>query len=91
MQSIEVPMTVNEWHKLGVVVESASLNMMISLAESDVKEHLENQGRVSMESLIENLSYPRLVVVMSLGALVRDGLVRVIKSGDSILLEEAAS
>ena len=87
MEPIPASITNEEWNKIGAVADHASMNMLVSLVESDVMEYIENKRSVSLDALVRDLTHPGLVTAMSVGALVRDGLVRLLKDGDHIQLE----
>ena len=67
-------------HQGGVVVrgEEASQWSMITLlglVEGDILEYLETQGSTTLYRLVQALEWPSRLVMMGVGALIREGLV----------------
>ena len=65
----------------------SSLITILGIAEGDVLEYLERHGATSLYRLIQTQEWPSSMVIMAVGALIRQGLIR----GDQHQLEPSAS
>ncbi len=83
----DIPMGSDEWNKMGVTRGDPSLMTLVGIAEGEVLEALETGGPAAMASVLEQSQLPMPLVLMSVGALVRDGLVRATKSREHVRLE----
>ena len=55
---------------------NASLMAWLGITEGEVLEFLEAHGPVSLHRLVQGLDRPSSMVVMAVGALIREGLVK---------------
>jgi hypothetical protein len=85
--TIQIPMQSQDWAKTGIGQENQSLMTPIALVEGEVLETIESRGPVDLSRVLKTTKQPKPLVVMSVGALVRDGLVRATKSKQHIVLE----
>jgi len=65
---------------------SSSLMTPLALVEGDVLTYLERDGTTTLRRLIRELEWPARMVMMGVGALVREGLVRATKRELEVLL-----
>ena len=61
----------------------SSLMTVLGIAEGDVLEYLEGHGAASLYRVIQTQEWPSSMVIMAVGALIRQGLIR----GDQRRLE----
>ena len=85
--SIPISMKPEEWAKTGVVQDKQSLMTPLAIVEGELLETIEERGPVSLASLIEWTELSKTLVLMSVGALIRAGLVRATKFHHRIMLE----
>ncbi len=85
-----LPMKKAEWLKAGVKQEGASLITSLGLVEGDVLDFVETKGPVALKDIVQELTWPEAMVMMSAGALIRDGLVQAKRHNKHIYLEEAS-
>lgn len=64
-----------------------SMMTTLGLAEGEVLEHLERYGSARLRDLTRELEWSSLMVVMAVGALIRQGLVRGLRQNAEIILE----
>ncbi len=60
---------------------------MLGLASGEILTYLERHGTTAVRRLIRDLSWPAPVVLMAVGALIRDGLVRATQHDLEVILE----
>lgn len=86
MTRITLPMTGDQWDQMGDVRDEASLLTPIALSEAATLEYIEEKGVVTLEEVVNEVSWPDNIVLMGVGALVRERLIQARKSGDHVLL-----
>ncbi|GEM_PF-3195432 len=84
-----LPMEKTDWMRTGVKQEGASLMTPLGLIEGDVLNLVESKGRVALKDIVQELTWPEAMVMMSAGALIREGLVQAKRHHRFIYLEEA--
>ena len=84
---MSLPMENEEWDRIGVHIDDASLMTPLGLVEGEVLDYVEEKGSSMLVSVIRDLAWPAPVVVMAVGALVREGLIRAKKRDQGIELE----
>lgn len=67
--------------------EAASLMTPIGRAEGEILTYLERHGVSSVRRLIRELEWPAPVIMMAVGALAREGLVRAVRHDLEVLVE----
>lgn len=86
MTTITLPLSYSDWHELGVKRERASIATPLSLVESEVFEYLESVGPSALTSILRDIPEPATLIVMSIGAMIREGLAIAQRSEDGILV-----
>ena len=67
--------------------EAHSLITSLGLVESEVLTYLETYGPTTLRRVIRELSWPAPMVMMGVGALVRQGLARAVRHDVEVLLQ----
>ncbi len=83
---ILLPMDKQEWKELGFPRQGASLLTMISLAEGEILNFMEKKEEVALTDIVDQLGFPEPIIMMSIGGLIRDGLVVTKRRNQFILL-----
>ena len=65
----------------------ASLMTPLGLVEGDALVYLEMHGATAIRRLVRELEWPAPMIMMAVGALVRDGLVRAIQHDLEVIVE----
>ena len=84
---IPISMRPEEWAKTGVVQDKQSIMTPLALVECELLETIEVRGPESLASLVGWTELSKTLVLMSVGALIRAGLVRATKLHHRIMLE----
>lgn len=63
---------------------------VLGVVEGEILSYLEAHGASTMRRIIRMLEWPTMVVVMGVGALIRQGLVRGIRRDLEVVLEPAS-
>lgn len=71
--------------------EAASLMTPVGVVEGDILTYLEQHDAVTLDQLIQQLAWPSLVIVMAVGALIREGLIRASQFGKDFLVRPSPS
>ena len=58
-----------QWEKLGVKQEGASLLTMLNVVEGEILDFMEGKGEVTFSYLVSHIEWPEVVVVMATGGL----------------------
>jgi len=58
----------------------------LGIIEGEVLYHLEKRGFATQQQIIEALSWPSVMVTMSIGSLIREGLVKAKSLGGELVL-----
>lgn len=53
-----------------------SLLTLVGVVEGDVLDYVEVHGRTTLHRLVQGLEWPSRIIVMAVGALIRQGLIR---------------
>ena len=70
---------------------SASLRTLVGIVGGEVLTYVEEQGATPMRRLIRELEWPSQVVIMAVGALVREGLVQAMSHELEVIIEPAGT
>lgn len=81
------PLVEEEWKKAPAKIEEASLITTLGLVEGEVLAFLEDHRATTLRGLIRELEWPSRVVMMAVGALVRERLVRAAQRELEVILE----
>ena len=87
MSETLLPMVEDEWKKAPVSHAEPSLITSLALVEGDVLAYLERQRTTTLRHLVRELEWPSRLILMGLGALVREGLVRAVQRELEFLVE----
>ena len=84
-----LPMTEEEWKKPPVRGEHEGRSLMteLGLIGGEALVYLETHGATTLRQLIRDLEWPAPMVMMAVGALVREGLARAIRNELEVVLE----
>lgn len=82
-----LPLVEEEWKKAPAEIEKAPLITTLGLVEGDVPAFLEDHGATTLRGLIRELEWPSRMVMMAVGALVRERLVRAAQRELKVILE----
>ena len=88
MSEVLLPMIEGEWKK-PPVEPGPSLITPLGLIEGEALTALEQAGVVPMRRLIRELDWPAPMVIMAVGALIRQGLVRATRHDLEVMIESA--
>ena len=83
-----VPMDDQDWNKLGVQKEGASLFTPITLAQGEVLNIMESRKEVTLTHVINQLNFPEPIIMMSIGGLIKEGLIDAKRRNKFVLLTE---
>jgi len=72
MKEVKIPMTYQEWEKVGLPIEGGSLMSSIGLIESQLLELVEKDGPIFLGEALQKLDWPDPLILMSVGGLVRE-------------------
>ena len=89
MSEVMLPMIEEEWKKPPVREREQSTSLMtpLGLIEGEVLTHVEGYGATALRRLIRELEWPATLVMMAVGALVREGLIRAVQHDLEIILQ----
>ena len=68
-------------------VLSTSLMTPLGLVQGDILIHLEEYGATTLRYLIQSLEWPSRMVMMGVGGLIRQGLVRAVQLELDVVIE----
>lgn len=88
MKAAVLPMDEQEWEKLGVQRDGSSLFTIMSIVEGEILEFLDGKGEISLAEILGQLNWPEPVVMISVGGLIREGLVVAKRHDKFVLLTE---
>lgn len=71
-----LPMDATAWINVGIKQEGASLMTPLGLIEGDVLNLIESNGAMILKDLVREMRWPETMVLMSVGALIRSGLIQ---------------
>ncbi len=83
-----LPMDEQQWGNLGINQEGASLFTTISVAEGEVLNLMEGKKEVTLIDIVNQLGLPEPIIMMSIGGLIREGLVAAKRHDKFVLLTE---
>ena len=66
------------------------LMTFLGVIGGEVLSYLESHSRTTLRRMIEDLPWPAVWVMMAMGALIRQGLVRGIQHGADVIIESVA-
>lgn len=90
LKKILLPINQAEWEKITGSQDDYELTTSLSLAAGAVLDYLERNGQAKLwEMSLDIKEWPAVLLIMSVGALVRERLVRVRKRHRSIVVELA--
>ncbi len=69
--------------------DGPSLITLLGVVSGEVLLYTERQGRTTLRHLIQTLEWPASFIMMGVGALVRQGLLRALQQEVDIILEPA--
>ncbi|MBI3088431.1 MAG: hypothetical protein HYY91_06105 [Candidatus Omnitrophica bacterium] len=89
MSETLLPMVEEEWRKppLHWEHEGRSLMTELGVVGGEALTYLEARGATTLRQLIRELEWPAPMVMMAVGALVREGLVRAIRHELEVVVE----
>ena len=64
-----------------------SMMTMLGMVEGEILSDLEQYGTLTLRRLIRMVEWPTMMVVMGVGALIREGLVRAVRRELEVILE----
>ena len=76
-----------DWGAMNRSLEGSSIMTMLGITEGHVLTQLEEQGSSTIQEVLAGLNLPATLVLMAIGALVRQKLVLATKMNADILLE----
>lgn len=82
-----LPLAEEAWKKPPAHVEDTPLITTLGLIEGEVLTFLEDHGATTLRGLIRELEWPARMVMMAVGALVREHLVRAAQHELEVILE----
>lgn len=82
-----LPLVEHEWKKLPGEIEDTPLITTLGLIEGEVLTFLEDHGAMTLRGLIQELDWPSRMVMMAVGALIREHLVRATQRELEVILE----
>ena len=86
MREFMVSRIEDRWTVLPVEDPSPSLMTPLGLIGGEVLTDLETHGATSLRRLIRELEWPAPMVMMAVGALIREGLVRAVQHDLEVIL-----
>ena len=75
---------------VGAGAGSTPLVTMLGVVEGDILNFLETHGTLTLRRLIRMVEWPTMMVVMGVGALIREGLVHAVRRELEVVLEPTA-
>ena len=87
MSEVLLPDIESEWKKPPENGNAASLMTPLGIIGGEVLTYLEEHGATALRRLIRDLEWPAQIVMMAVGALVREGLVRAVQHDLEVILE----
>ncbi|MFT5207661.1 MAG: hypothetical protein ACI9CF_001418 [Candidatus Omnitrophota bacterium] len=84
--TIKVPITYEAWEKVGLPIDGGSLMTSLSLIQAEVFELIERKQPVFLVELLDELSWPEPLSLMSIGGLIREKLIIAERSENKIEL-----
>jgi len=87
MSEVLLPMVEDEWKKPPVSPGGIPLITSLGLIEGEVLTYLEQHGATRLRGLVRELEWPARMVMMAVGALIREGLVRGVQHELEIIVE----
>lgn len=88
LKKILLPVNQAEWEKITASQDDYELTMSLSLAAGAVLDYLERNGQARLwEMSLDIKEWPAVLIIMSVGVLVRERLVRVRKRHRGIIVE----
>lgn len=86
-----LPLVEQEWKEPPVETEDIPLITTLGLIEGEVLTFLEEHGATTLRGLIRELEWPARMVMMAVGGLVREHLVRATQRELEVILELLAA
>lgn len=86
MSETLLPTLDEEWRKPVTNVSGTPLVTSLGLVEGEVLLYLEEHGPTSLQELIRELEWSARLVVMGVGALIRQGLIRGIQKDVTVVV-----
>jgi hypothetical protein len=88
MSETLLPIIEEEWKKPPAdVAERTSLLTRVEVIEGDVLTYLERQGATPLRRLTRELEWPPTMILMAVGALTQEGLVRAVQHDLELVIE----
>ena len=87
MSAVLLPMVEDEWKEPSGEPPSPSLMTRVGLVEGEILTYLEGHGTTTLRRLIRDLEWTAPLVMMGVGALIREGLVRAVQHDLEVLVE----
>jgi hypothetical protein len=87
MSEVLLPLIEDEWKKPPASTQDTPLITSLGLIEGEVLTYLEQHGATKLRGLIRELEWPARMVMMAVGALIREGLVRGVQHELEIIVE----
>ncbi len=87
MGDLLLPIVEEEWKKSPIPAGETPLITTLGLIEGEVLTFLEEHGATTLRALIRELEWPARMVMMAVGALVREHLVRATQRELEVILE----
>jgi hypothetical protein len=87
-KTMTVLMNEQQWEKLGVRQDGASLFTTISLVEGEVLGFIEGKKEITLTDIVNELGLPEPIVMMGVGGLIIEGLVAAKRHNQFVLLSE---
>ena len=75
----------------GAGAGSTPLVTVLGVVEGDILNFLETHGTLTLRRLIRMVEWPTMMVVMGVGALIREGLVRAVRRELEVVIEPAST
>lgn len=79
----------HEWQKMNATRNDASLMTPIGIAEGDMLFYLEQKGTAYLGDMATHLEWPKPVMMLAAGALIRNGLIKARRYDNHIVLERS--
>lgn len=88
LKKVILPINQDEWGKIGVIGENFLLTTSLTLAAGTILEYLEKNGPSRLWEMSCDLTeWPTIILIMSIGALVREHLVCARKRHRGVVVE----
>jgi hypothetical protein len=75
-----------EWNKVGLPIDGKSLMSSLTLVETEILELIETRRELSLTDILNAVSWPAPIILMSIGGLIREKVVIAKRKGCEIVI-----